>query len=203
MITKKDGKFFTPQGLEAIELSHKDKDGKVTLNYYVPVTEKMKHFRTADEFKNWTLETEMLEYDPTEVVFIARTRDEKGNIQSTGHAHENQKVGFINKTSYIENAETSAVGRCLAYLNIGVIDDIAGYEEMQSAIKQQNSIDGVRAKLKTAIDYMTSAEIMSLPEINKLMIAEMFTDDIEKCEDTVALKNITKKLRKKYEEWSK
>ena len=203
MITKKDGKFFTPQGLEAIELRYKDNDGKVKISYYVPVTEKMKHFRTADEFKNWSLETEMLEYDPTEVVFIAKVKDGNGKIQSTGHAHENQKVGYINKTSYIENAETSAVGRCLAYLNVGVIDDIAGYEEMQNAIKQQNSIDGVRAKLKTAIEYMTSTDIMSMSEIENIMVAEMFHTDIDKCDDTTNLKNITKKLRKKYEEWSK
>ena len=87
-------------------------------------------------------------------------------------------------------------------LSAGEVDDIAGYEEMQRVIKQQNSIDGVRTKLRTAIDYMTSSEIMSIPEINKLMIAEMFTDDIDKCEDIVALKNITKKIRKRYEEWA-
>ena len=203
MITKKDGKFYTPQGLEAIELKHKDKDGSTKTSYYVPVTEKMKHFRSADEFKDWSLETEMLEYDPTEVVFIARARDINGKIQSTGHAHENQTVGYINKTSYIENAETSAIGRCLAYLNIGVIDDIAGYEEMQNAIKQQNSIDSVRAKLKTAIDYMKSSDIMSASEIENIMVAEMFNTDIEKCEDVTNLKNITSKLRKRYEEWAK
>ncbi len=203
MITKKDGKFFTPQGLEAIELKHKDKEGNQKVSYYVPVTEKIKYFRASDDFKGWSLETEMIEYDSLEVVFIAKAINEKGIVISTGHAHENQKLGYINKTSYIENAETSAVGRCLAYLNIGVIDDIAGYEEMLQAIKTQNSLEGVRKTLNKAIDYMKSAEIMSVSEINNILIAEIFDTDIMTCDDTYKLNNIIKKLRKKYEEWSK
>ena len=41
--------------------------------------------------------------------------------------------GFINKTSALENAETSAVGRALAFMGIGVIDSIASVDEINKA----------------------------------------------------------------------
>lgn len=41
--------------------------------------------------------------------------------------------GFINKTSALENAETSAVGRALAMMGIGVIDSIASVDEINKA----------------------------------------------------------------------
>ena len=203
MVTEKDGKFVTPQGLNAIQLKHKNKKGEDVISYYVPVPEKIKHFRISEDFKDWSLETEMIEYDSLEVVFVAKAINPQGMVKSTGHAHENQKIGFINKTSYIENAETSAVGRCLAYLNIGVIDDIAGYEEMLQVIKSQNNINSVRKTLNKAIDYMTSADIMSVTDVNNILIAEIFDTDILTCDDVYKLNTIIKKLRKKYEEWSK
>ena len=41
--------------------------------------------------------------------------------------------GFINKTSALENAETSAVGRALAFMGIWVIDSIASVDEINKA----------------------------------------------------------------------
>jgi hypothetical protein len=46
---------------------------------------------------------------------------------------------MINSTSFIENCETSAVGRCLGMLGIGIDTSIASYEEVANAIEQQNS----------------------------------------------------------------
>lgn len=50
---------------------------------------------------------------------------------STGHAYELKTEGFVNKTSYIENCETSAVGRALALLSFKVSGSIASREEME------------------------------------------------------------------------
>ena len=41
--------------------------------------------------------------------------------------------GYINKTSALENAETSAVGRALGFMGIGVIDSIASKDELTKA----------------------------------------------------------------------
>jgi hypothetical protein len=51
----------------------------------------------------------------------------------TGYAQEVIGDGFINKTSALENAETSAVGRALAMMGIGVLDSIASVDEITKA----------------------------------------------------------------------
>ena len=61
-----------------------------------------------------------------------------GVILATGLAYEKEGSTFINKTSYIENCETSAWGRALGNLGIGIDTSIASAEEVGNAIKQQN-----------------------------------------------------------------
>lgn len=51
----------------------------------------------------------------------------------TGHGQEIEGSSFINKTSALENAETSAVGRACAMAGIGVIDSIASNDEITKA----------------------------------------------------------------------
>lgn len=55
---------------------------------------------------------------------------------TTGHAFE-VKQGAINNTSYLENCETSAIGRALGFLGIGANTAIASAEEVLNAISQQ------------------------------------------------------------------
>jgi spore germination protein GerM len=60
-----------------------------------------------------------------------------GKHVSTGHAEENRKASRINTTSALENAETSAVGRALAFCAF-ISDGIASAEEVSTAIEQQD-----------------------------------------------------------------
>ena len=55
----------------------------------------------------------------------------------TGHAYEVQGAGFINKTSHVENAETSAIGRALASAGYIGGTEFASAEEVANAVKQQ------------------------------------------------------------------
>ncbi len=55
---------------------------------------------------------------------------------AVGHAFEERK-GTINSTSYVENCETSAVGRALGMLGIGATKALASAEEVKAAIEQQ------------------------------------------------------------------
>jgi hypothetical protein len=70
-------------------------------------------------------------------VFRATVCDENMQILGTGTAYEKETSSFINKTSYIENCETSAVGRALGMCGFGIDTSIASAEEVQNAIKNQ------------------------------------------------------------------
>lgn len=59
-------------------------------------------------------------------------------VLATGTAFEKQDSSFINKTSYIENCETSAVGRALGLAGFGIDTSIASFEEVANAIENQN-----------------------------------------------------------------
>jgi len=61
-------------------------------------------------------------------------------ILAVGHAYEKEGSTFINKTSYIENCETSAVGRALGMLGIGIDTSIATAEEVNIAIINQDPV---------------------------------------------------------------
>ena len=59
----------------------------------------------------------------------------------TGLAYERQDASNLNKTSFIENCETSAVGRALGFLGLGSEKSIASAEEVGNAISTQEAIE--------------------------------------------------------------
>lgn len=61
-------------------------------------------------------------------------------VLGTGYAFEDQKASTINKTSFIENCETSAVGRALGMCGFGIDTSIASADEVSNAIAQQESL---------------------------------------------------------------
>ena len=62
-------------------------------------------------------------------------------VLGTGMAYEREGSSNINKTSYIENCETSAIGRALGMAGIGVTTAVASSEEVQNAILQQQEME--------------------------------------------------------------
>ena len=119
---------------------------------YVEVNERVKYF--TKEYVGWSIETELLSNVDGVCVFKAVIRDTGGRAVATGHAYEKESSSFINKTSYIENCETSAVGRALGFLGIGIDTSIASSDEVKNAIKNQAPANGkvdfdkVRERLK-------------------------------------------------------
>ena len=63
--------------------------------------------------------------------------DENGVLKATGFAQEDRTSSMINKTSFVENCETSAWGRALGNLGIGIDESVASAEEVDMAIKKQ------------------------------------------------------------------
>ena len=102
---------------------------------YVEVNERVKYFR--QNYKGWSIETELISNSNGVCDFKAIIKDENGVVKSTGHAYEKESSSFINKTSYIENCETSAVGRALGFLGIGIDTSIASGDEVTNAVNNQ------------------------------------------------------------------
>tara|TARA_Y100001951_G_C11271275_1_gene258936 strand:+ start:284 stop:895 length:612 start_codon:yes stop_codon:yes gene_type:complete len=104
---------------------------------YETVASRLKRFR--EDHPNWSLITDLVS-DGNRVVMKATLLDEKGTIRSTGHAEELRGSSNINETSALENAETSAVGRCLGnfkYTGTDSNPSIATSNEVLDAILQQ------------------------------------------------------------------
>ena len=116
---------------------------------YAEVNQRIKAFRML--YPEGTIETTMLSNENGVCVFkaIIKIND---LILGTGTAYEKENSTFINKTSYIENCETSAVGRALAMCGIGIDTSIASAEEVQNAINNQEEVS-----IDDALNYVFSA----------------------------------------------
>lgn len=121
------------------------KSGKVTVKEYAEVNQRIKAFRML--VPDGSIETELVSLVDGMCVFRAVAKDETGKILGTGTAYEKEGSSFINSTSYIENCETSAVGRALAMCGIGIDLSIASYEEVANAKLNQKGEEEVKTPL--------------------------------------------------------
>jgi hypothetical protein len=87
---------------------------------------------------DWTLQTDIIERNEDCVVMRASISDHTGRLLATGHSEEYRHTSQINRTSALENAETSAIGRALAALGMGGTE-FASANEVQNAIHQQDA----------------------------------------------------------------
>ena len=87
--------------------------------------------------------------------------DKEGRLLSTGHAREVEGSSDINKTSFLENAETSALGRAIGNLGIGSKKAIASKEEIDGAVEKKKVIQKQEAltKADTLNKQVTSKEV--------------------------------------------
>lgn len=164
---------------------------------YVTVNARVAAFRRA--VPGGLISTEILpELTGNGIVTMKATvADEEGSILATGLAQEKQGSTFVNKTSYIENCETSAVGRALGFLGVGIDDSMASAEELANAVKQQD--DGktkpkAKKKKKTARDEFL--EYIEKNGLSPTEIAEDYGLSKESKEEDfkAALKKITERF---------
>lgn len=161
--------------------NHRFKTTNIKGKEYVQVNERIHYFRTATEYQGWSLETEMVEITEQGCLMRATAKNQDGRIIATGYASEDRSSSMINKTSYVENCETSAWGRCLANLGIGIGPEmgIASAEEVQMAIakQEQDSKPGALAgskKIETrnqaVVDF--EARLGLVPTIDQVLEQE-------------------------------
>jgi hypothetical protein len=106
---------------------------------YAEVNQRIKAFRMVHP--DGSIETDILTLVDGVVTMKATVKDANGKLLGTGLAQEKEKSSFINKTSFIENCETSAVGRALGMCGFGIDTSIASAEELQNALLNQNKKD--------------------------------------------------------------
>ena len=111
--------------MEKIQIQGKD---------YITVNEGIKEFRKLHP-QGQILNQVMANADG-QVMFQCKIIVD-GVLVATAHAYEKEGSSFINKTSYIENCETSAVGRALGMYGIGIDTSLASADEVANAVTQQ------------------------------------------------------------------
>lgn len=136
---------------------------------YAEVNQRIKAFRMV--YPTGRIETKMLSNENGVCIFRAEVygneiREINGMLHqatallATGTAYEKENSTFINKTSYIENCETSAVGRALGMAGFGIDTSVASAEEVQNAITQQ---DDMKPVTKQNVNVLQGL-IKTLPE---------------------------------------
>lgn len=104
---------------------------------YVMVNQRIKAFRKL--FPMGRLDTRIVEKNGDSVLMEAIAYDDDGKPLANGYAEEYKNGSYINKTSYIENCQTSAIGRALGQLALGVDSSMASFEEVTNAINNQGA----------------------------------------------------------------
>lgn len=101
---------------------------------YIMVNERIKEFR--EKHPDFSLESEIVSLDNDSCVIRAVVKNQAGRIIATGLAREERqdKTSLVNLNAYLENCETSAWGRALGNLGIGIDVAIASGDEMNVKI---------------------------------------------------------------------
>jgi hypothetical protein len=101
---------------------------------YMEVNQRIKAFRMV--YPEGFIETNIVSVD-NGVCIIHAVCGNDGKVLGSGTAYEKEGSTFINKTSYIENCETSAVGRALGMAGFGIDVSVTSAEELQNAMLNQ------------------------------------------------------------------
>ncbi len=141
---------------------------KIHNKEYTTVAERISQFRAKNP--NYSLESEILSNGDL-VVIKAVIRDEECRVLATGHAEEVRGATNINKTSALENCETSAWGRALAALDFGG-DQVASANEVSDAIINQNVMAATERLVKHNIAVRDN--INSIYEVKKALMEGNF-----------------------------
>jgi len=154
---------------------------------YAEVNQRIKAFRMV--YPEGFIHTRMKSNENGLCVFRAKAGffDENGlpHVIGTGTAYEKEDSSFINRTSYIENCETSAIGRCLATLGFGIDTSICSAEELGNALAQQEANAPITEEQIRAIRKLAKEKGSEVKEICKYFNVKsldyMTASDYGKC----------------------
>lgn len=169
---------------------------------YVEVKDRIHEFRSNPKYEDWSIVTELLWHseDMTQVVFKAVIRgpvvESKNWVQPQvfiGHAYEEQilekkrtstgtEYDDVNMDAWLENCETSAVGRAFANMDIGVhtADGIVrpSAEEMKKVEKMKTAREST-APVKASGGFVSIVDAVG-KELDEVMEAPYYARILEK-----------------------
>jgi len=107
---------------------------------YHTVAKRVSEFRKMCPItEGWAIVTSLDVDNETRVLVSSKIIDPDGKVVATGIAEEIRQGSNINRTSAVENAETSSIGRCIANAGMGG-ENFASADEVLRAIEQQESL---------------------------------------------------------------
>lgn len=121
----------------------KDKAVNIKGKQYILVKDRIAAFN--EEYPDGQIQTELVSHEDGLWIVKATVWPkwvEERCFVDYSQAREDQSM--VNKTAALENASTSAIGRCLALLGIGVIDSVASADEMRKAGADKDPLAKVR-----------------------------------------------------------
>jgi len=160
---------------------------------YVPVNERLKYFR--EHYPEYGLISEVIKADELSALIKASIVNQEGKVLADGTAFEIAGAGYINKTSHVENAETSAWGRALGNFGIGIDASVATADEIVNAsskLEKEKEVKKQQPNKAEALEFLTGC--MSIEALNvvyeSLMKYEWGNNkaDIEECYENVSEK---------------
>jgi len=124
---------------------------------YAEVGERVKAFRERYGDTGQLL-SEIVQNDDEKVVMKSHCIVD-GVILGTGFAEEIRGSTQVNKSSALENCETSSLGRAISFATAFMSDGskIASTEEIQNAIVQQSQVDAHLKTMKVAVAYVSTS----------------------------------------------
>lgn len=180
MIDRKTSVELLDNAREEIILNEKKLSMAIHNKNYITVANRVgilrKHFGTRA-----TVTTKIIENTENRVVMRANIFIDR-ELVSTGTAEEFRAASHINKTSALENCETSCIGRALSFLGL-TNSEVASAEEVQQAKQQQAvnkkegnglsptpiTVDGLYERFKNASHVEGLKAIVSEPDVHEYL----------------------------------
>ena len=195
--------MITYEQIKAVSDSIKTTDIKG--KQYAGVAGRINAFRRL--YPQGFITTEIIRLEDGLVVMKATCgyyEDGKAIVIGTGTAYEKEGTSNINRTSYIENCESSSVGRALGMCGLGISTEVASAEEVSGAINQQEQykenadgqkrVDLMNNIMDMVHDYPSStgkimvAKAMKQAGINNRTLGTLLVPDLENV--TISLRSI-------------
>ena len=154
---------------------------------YAEVNQRIKAFRML--YPEGTIHTELISNADGVCVFKASVYANGdatiNSLLGTGHAYERESSSFINKTSYIENCETSAVGRALGMCGFGIDTSVCSAEELNNAIinqEAQKPITKSQVKILVSLAEKKESDLSDICDYFKVgRLEELTVEEYAKC----------------------